>query len=31
VLADPPYGPLDLASVLRNVTAQRVVIETTAI
>jgi 16S rRNA G966 N2-methylase RsmD len=27
VLADPPYGPLDLASVLRNVTAQRVVIE----
>jgi 16S rRNA (guanine966-N2)-methyltransferase len=27
VLADPPYGPLDLASVLRDVKAMRVVIE----
>jgi 16S rRNA (guanine966-N2)-methyltransferase len=27
VLADPPYGPLDLASVLRDVKATRVVIE----
>ncbi|MGA2295438.1 MAG: RsmD family RNA methyltransferase [Acidimicrobiales bacterium] len=27
VLADPPYGPLDLDSVLENVTARRVVIE----
>jgi 16S rRNA (guanine966-N2)-methyltransferase len=27
VLADPPYGPLDLASVLRGVVAHRVVIE----
>jgi 16S rRNA (guanine966-N2)-methyltransferase len=27
VLADPPYGPLDLESVLQNVTATRVVIE----
>jgi 16S rRNA G966 N2-methylase RsmD len=27
ILADPPYGPLDLASVLRDASAQRVVIE----
>ena len=27
ILADPPYGPLDLASVLHGVDAQRVVIE----
>jgi 16S rRNA (guanine966-N2)-methyltransferase len=27
VLADPPYGPLDLTSVLRGVTATRVMIE----
>ena len=27
VLADPPYGPLDLASVLNGVAAERVVIE----
>jgi 16S rRNA (guanine966-N2)-methyltransferase len=27
VLADPPYGPLDLASVLRDVVAGRVIIE----
>ena len=27
VLADPPYGPLDLASVLRDVKATRVMIE----
>ncbi len=27
VLADPPYGPLDLASVLRGVIARRVVVE----
>ncbi len=27
VLADPPYGPLDLASLLKGVRAQRVVIE----
>jgi 16S rRNA (guanine966-N2)-methyltransferase len=27
VLADPPYGPLDLASVLNGVVAQRVVVE----
>lgn len=27
VLADPPYGPLDLTSVLRDVRATRVVIE----
>jgi 16S rRNA (guanine966-N2)-methyltransferase len=27
LLADPPYGPLDLASVLHDVSAQRVVIE----
>jgi 16S rRNA (guanine966-N2)-methyltransferase len=27
VLADPPYGPLDLASVLRGVVAQRVIVE----
>ena len=27
VLADPPYGPLDLARVLRGVVAHRVVIE----
>ena len=27
ILADPPYGPLDLASVLRGAVAQRVVIE----
>ena len=27
VLADPPYGPLDLASVLHGVLARRVVIE----
>ena len=27
VLADPPYGPLDLASVLTGVRAHRVVIE----
>jgi 16S rRNA (guanine(966)-N(2))-methyltransferase RsmD len=27
VLADPPYGPLDLESVLKGVTASRVVIE----
>jgi len=27
VLCDPPYGPLDLASVLDGVRAQRVVIE----
>jgi 16S rRNA (guanine966-N2)-methyltransferase len=27
VLADPPYGPLDVASLLRGVTASRVVIE----
>jgi 16S rRNA (guanine(966)-N(2))-methyltransferase RsmD len=27
VLADPPYGPLDLSSVLRDVKATRVVIE----
>jgi len=27
VLADPPYGPLDLASVLHDVHAERVVVE----
>jgi 16S rRNA (guanine966-N2)-methyltransferase len=27
VLADPPYGPLDLASVLHDVVAERVIIE----
>jgi len=27
VLADPPYGPLDLASVLRGVVAERVIVE----
>ncbi len=27
VLADPPYGPLDLASVLRGVVASRVIVE----
>ncbi|OYV65987.1 MAG: hypothetical protein B7X07_00995 [Actinobacteria bacterium 21-64-8] len=27
VLADPPYGPLDVASVLRGVRAERVVVE----
>ena len=27
VLADPPYGPLDLASVLRGVVAKRVIVE----
>jgi 16S rRNA (guanine966-N2)-methyltransferase len=27
ILADPPYGPLDLACVLRDASAQRVVIE----
>ena len=27
VLADPPYGPLDLASVLRGVVARRVIVE----
>jgi 16S rRNA (guanine966-N2)-methyltransferase len=27
VLADPPYGPLDLASVLHDVVAGRVIIE----
>lgn len=27
VLADPPYGPLDLESVLRDVTAKRVMVE----
>lgn len=27
VLADPPYGPLDLASVLKGVVAQRVIVE----
>jgi 16S rRNA (guanine966-N2)-methyltransferase len=27
VLADPPYGPLDLASVLRDVVARRVIVE----
>jgi 16S rRNA (guanine966-N2)-methyltransferase len=27
VLADPPYGPLDLASVLNGVIARRVVVE----
>ncbi len=27
VLADPPYGPLDLASVLHDVVADRVIIE----
>ena len=27
VLADPPYGPIDLAGVLRGVTARRVVVE----
>ena len=27
VLCDPPYGPLDLASLLKGVTAQRVVVE----
>jgi 16S rRNA (guanine966-N2)-methyltransferase len=27
VLADPPYGPLDLSSVLQDVRARRVVIE----
>ena len=27
LLADPPYGPLDLASLLKGVTASRVVIE----
>jgi 16S rRNA (guanine966-N2)-methyltransferase len=27
VLADPPYGPLDVASLLRDVVAARVVIE----
>ncbi len=27
VLADPPYGPLDLASVLDGVVAQRVIVE----
>jgi 16S rRNA (guanine966-N2)-methyltransferase len=27
VLADPPYGPLDLASVLNGVVARRVVVE----
>ena len=27
VLCDPPYGPFDVAGVLRGVTAQRVVIE----
>ena len=26
-LADPPYGPLDLASVLRGVVAERVIVE----
>ena len=26
-LADPPYGPLDLESVLREVTAKRVMVE----
>jgi 16S rRNA (guanine966-N2)-methyltransferase len=27
ILADPPYGPLDLASVLHDVHAERVVVE----
>lgn len=27
VLADPPYGPLDLASVLSEVDAERVIVE----
>jgi 16S rRNA (guanine966-N2)-methyltransferase len=27
VLADPPYGPLDLTSVLRDVVARRVIVE----
>jgi len=27
ILADPPYGPLDLASVLHGVVAERVVVE----
>jgi 16S rRNA (guanine966-N2)-methyltransferase len=27
LLADPPYGPLDLASLLKGVTASRVIIE----
>lgn len=27
VLADPPYGPLDVASVLKGVRAERVVVE----
>jgi 16S rRNA (guanine966-N2)-methyltransferase len=27
VLADPPYGPLDLASVLHGVVAERVIVE----
>jgi 16S rRNA (guanine966-N2)-methyltransferase len=27
LLADPPYGPLDLASVLHGVVAERVIIE----
>ena len=27
ILADPPYGPLDLASVLQGVDAERVVVE----
>ena len=27
VLADPPYGPLDLASVLHDVEAERVIVE----
>lgn len=27
VLADPPYGPLDLASVLEGVVAKRVIVE----
>jgi 16S rRNA (guanine966-N2)-methyltransferase len=27
IIADPPYGPLDLAAVLRDVTCERVVVE----
>ena len=27
LIADPPYGPLDLASLLKGVTASRVIIE----
>lgn len=27
ILADPPYGPLDLAAVMRGVVAERVIVE----